>query len=171
MTISQIQAHFPEYAQRLGEALLARGWQLATAESCTGGGIAAALTDIAGSSRWFERGFVTYSNQAKQDMLGVPDAVLAVHGAVSEAAVIEMVTGALTHSEAQVAVAVSGIAGPGGGSVEKPVGMVCLAWQMEGNDAVTQTQYFDGDRAAVRALTVECALRGLLDMLDVPART
>jgi nicotinamide-nucleotide amidase len=154
-------------SQRVGNALLSCGWQLVTAESCTGGGIAASLTDIAGSSQWFERGFVTYSNQAKQEMLGVSDETLANHGAVSEATVSEMVTGALGHSRAQVAVAVSGIAGPGGGTLDKPVGTVCLAWQLAGADPVVRTEHFDGDRAAVRAQTVECALRGLLEMLDV----
>ena len=144
-----------ELAQQVGDALLASQWQLATAESCTGGGIAAALTDIAGSSQWFERGFVTYSNQAKQDMLGVRDETLASHGAVSEATVREMVTGALAHSRAQVAVAVSGIAGPSGGTADKPVGMVCLAWLVAGAEPVVNTKHFGGDRAAVRAQTVE----------------
>jgi nicotinamide-nucleotide amidase len=154
-------------SQRVGDALLSRAWRLATAESCTGGGIAAALTDIAGSSQWFERGFVTYSNQAKQEMLGVRAETLANHGAVSEATVSEMVAGALAHSDAQVAVAVSGIAGPGGGTLDKPVGTVCLAWQLAGADPVVRTKHFDGDRAAVRAQTAECALRGLLELLDV----
>ena len=152
--------------QQLAELLLARGWQLATAESCTGGGIAAALTDLAGSSQWFDRGFVTYSNQAKQDMLGVSAATLDSEGAVSEATVREMVAGALAHSAAQVAVAVSGIAGPSGGTVEKPVGTVCLAWQVTGGKPVVRTVHFDGDRAAVRKQTVACALQGVLDVLD-----
>lgn len=167
MNISHIQSHFPGYAQQLGTALLARGWQLTTAESCTGGGIATVLTDIAGSSQWFDRGFVTYSNEAKQQMLGVSDETLSESGAVSEATVSEMVAGALAHSEAQLAVAVSGIAGPTGGTPEKPVGTVCLAWQREGGEPVLRTEFFSGDRAMVRTLTVECALQGLLDMLDV----
>ena len=152
--------------QQLAELLLARGWQLATAESCTGGGIAAALTDLAGSSQWFDRGFVTYSNQAKQDMLGVSVATLTRDGAVSEATVREMVAGALAHSAAQVAVAVSGIAGPSGGSADKPVGTVYLAWQVAGAEPVVRCEHFDGDRAAVRSQTVESALRGVLHVLD-----
>lgn len=144
---------------------MARGWQLATAESCTGGAIAAAITDIAGSSQWFDRGFVTYSNPSKQDMLGVRATTLETAGAVSEATVAEMVRGALAHSLAQVTLAVSGIAGPGGGSADKPVGTVCLAWAMEGAQPVVRTEHFAGDRAAVRAQTVGRALQGVLDML------
>ena len=155
-----------ELAQRVGDALLSRGWFFATAESCTGGGIAAALTDIAGSSQWFERGFVTYSNQAKQDMLGVSNQTLAEYGAVSEATVREMVTGALAQSRAQVAVAVSGIAGPGGATPGKPVGTVCLAWHVTGAEPVVRTEHFEGDRAAVRAQTVESALQGVLELLN-----
>ncbi len=150
---------------RVGEALLARGWQLATAESCTGGAIAAAITDIAGSSQWFDRGFVTYSNQAKQDMLGVRAETLRSAGAVSEATVAEMVSGALARSLARVTLAVSGIAGPGGGSADKPVGTVCLAWAIDGEPPVVRTEHFAGDRAAVRAQTVEQALRGVLELL------
>ncbi|MDT8385347.1 MAG: nicotinamide-nucleotide amidohydrolase family protein [Gammaproteobacteria bacterium] len=153
-------------AQRVGEALLARGWRLATAESCTGGGIAAALTDIAGSSQWFERGFVTYSNEAKQEMLGVSAATLSRHGAVSEATVREMVMGALAQSRAEMAVAVSGIAGPSGGTADKPVGLVCLAWLVAGTEPVVRTAHFSGDRAAVRAQTVRSALHGVLELLD-----
>lgn len=153
--------------QQLAELLRARGWQLATAESCTGGGIAAALTDLAGSSQWFDRGFVTYSNQAKQDMLGVSAATLDSEGAVSEATVREMVAGALAHSAAQVAVAVSGIAGPSGGSADKPVGTVYLAWQVAGAEPVVRTEHFDGDRAAVREQTIVCALQGVLDVLGI----
>ncbi len=153
-------------AQQVADGLLARGWLLAAAESCTGGGIAATLTDVAGSSQWFERGFVTYSNQSKQDMLGVCGETLAKHGAVSEATVAEMVTGALTHSGAQITVAVSGIAGPTGGTLDKPVGMVCLAWQAEGATPVVCTEYFRGDRAAVREKAVERALQGVLELCN-----
>jgi nicotinamide-nucleotide amidase len=156
--------------QQVADALLEHHFMLATAESCTGGGIAAALTDLAGSSQWFDRGFVTYSNQAKQDMLGVTDAALASYGAVSEIVVAEMVTGALAHSGAQVVVAVSGIAGPGGATSDKPVGMVCLAWQVTGSEPVVRTEFFSGDRVAVRAKTVECALRGVLELLDDRAK-
>lgn len=156
-------------SSQVGEALLARGWYLATAESCTGGAIAAAVTDVAGSSRWFERGFVTYSNRAKQDMLGVRAETLAVSGAVSEATVDEMARGALANSTARLALAVSGIAGPGGGSVEKPVGTVCLAWAFgeAGGEVQTKviTEHFVGGRAAVREQTVVRALQGVLDVL------
>lgn len=139
---------------------------LACAESCTGGGIAAAVTDVAGSSQWFDRGFVTYTNQAKQDMLGVKRDTLDSEGAVSEATVKEMVSGALSNSQAQVAVAVSGIAGPGGGSSEKPVGMVCFAWQVKNSEPEVRTEYFGGNRASVREQTILSALRGLLRVLE-----
>ena len=155
-----------QVAQQVGEALLSKGWMLACAESCTGGGIAAAVTDIAGSSQWFDRGFVTYTNQAKQDMLGVGGETLDREGAVSETTVKEMVAGALLRSQAQIAVAVSGIAGPGGGTIDKPVGMVCFAWQLKGKEPVLCTEYFNGDRASVRAQTVHNALLGLLNVLD-----
>lgn len=146
----------------LGRALAARGWMLATAESCTGGWIAEAVTATAGSSGWFDRGFVTYSNGAKTDMLGVSPATLAAHGAVSEQTVREMAAGALARSRAQVAVAVSGVAGPGGGSAEKPVGMVCLAWARRDAAPQAVTMHFGGDREAVRRQTVEHALRELI---------
>jgi nicotinamide-nucleotide amidase len=149
-------------ARRLGDRLSARGWLLATAESCTGGGIAAAVTAIGGSSGWFDRGFVTYSNEAKRDMLGVSAHTLASHGAVSEATVHEMAEGALAHSRAQVAVAVSGVAGPSGGSAAKPVGMVCLAWAVAGQPTRVRTCHFGGDREAVRRQTVVCALQELI---------
>lgn len=151
--------------EAVSTALLEKGWMLATAESCTGGGIAAACTDLAGSSQWFERGFVTYSNEAKQEMLGVAGETLAAYGAVSEAVVAEMAQGALTHSRAQVAVAVSGIAGPSGGSPDKPVGMVCFAWLVSGAKPMLHTEHFNGDRAAVRAQTIERALQGVLDVI------
>jgi nicotinamide-nucleotide amidase len=144
--------------------MLKNQWALATAESCTGGLIAAACTDLAGSSAWFERGFVTYSNEAKVEMLGVGAALIAQHGAVSEAVVRAMAQGALSHSHAQVAVAVTGVAGPSGGSAEKPVGTVWLAWALPGQ-LVCELCHFDGDRAAVRSATVQHAvskLRGLL---------
>jgi nicotinamide-nucleotide amidase len=146
----------------LGRALAARGWMLATAESCTGGWIAEAVTATAGSSGWFDRGFVTYSNEAKIDMLGVSPATLAVHGAVSEETVREMAAGALARSRAQVAVAVSGVAGPSGGSAGKPVGMVCLAWATAGAAPRSLTRHFIGDRETVRRRSVEHALRELI---------
>lgn len=146
---------------RLALALQTRGWMMATAESCTGGMIAAACTDVAGSSTWFDRGFVTYSNAAKTDMLNVPQALIAQHGAVSEAVVHAMAQGAVARSQAQVSVAVSGVAGPGGGSADKPVGTVWLAWHVHGL-AHSQCLHVPGDRAAVRLATVRQALEGLL---------
>ena len=139
-----------------------RGWWLACAESCTGGGIAAALTDVAGSSAWFDRGFVTYSNLAKTEMLGVSAATLERFGAVSCETVSEMAAGALEFSRAQLSVAVSGIAGPGGGTPGRPVGTVWLAWAGE-HGIETRREVFSGDRLAVRAATVDCALSGLLE--------
>lgn len=151
-------------AHRVGVALAARGWRLATAESCTGGWIAEAVTAIGGSSAWFDRGFVTYSNEAKADMLGVSAQTLAAHGAVSEATVREMAEGALAHSLADVAVAVSGVAGPTGGTAAKPVGMVCIAWAARAAPTCSQTIHFAGDRAAVRRQTVMRALDGILQL-------
>ena len=160
----------------LAAALLQRGWMMATAESCTGGMIAAACTDLAGSSQWFERGFVSYSNEAKHDMLGVPKALIEQHGAVSEAVAQAMVLGALKKSQAQVALAVTGIAGPTGGSPAKPVGTVCFAWGLptDGGPTVgaetawvkTEVMHFSGDRAAVREAAAHHALKTLLDLLQ-----
>lgn len=149
----------------LADFLLKRGWMLATAESCTGGLIAATCTDLAGSSQWFERGFVTYSNAAKTELLGVDAALIARDGAVSESVVRAMAQGALSRSRAQVAVAVTGIAGPGGGSAAKPVGTVWLAWATP-QGLHSEVQHFGGDRAAVRAATVQHALRTLLRLLQ-----
>jgi nicotinamide-nucleotide amidase len=148
-----------------------RGQTLAVAESCTGGLIAAALTDRAGSSLWFDRGFVTYSNAAKQDLLGVPEAVLAIHGAVSQATALAMAGGVLVRSPVHWAIAVTGIAGPGGGTPEKPVGTVWIAWAERGGSTVAQPFLFEGDRAAIRAQSVRAALGGLLQRLtgDVAA--
>jgi nicotinamide-nucleotide amidase len=154
-----------ELAGRVGGLLLERQRMLATAESCTGGWVAKCLTDIAGSSAWFERGFVTYSNRAKQEMLGVAGATLDGHGAVSEATVGEMARGALARSAADVAVAISGIAGPTGGAPDKPVGTVCFAWLVAGAEPRVATRRFDGDREAVRRQSVVCALQGLIDVL------
>ena len=155
---------FAPLVEALAGRLLAVGRQLATAESCTGGWIAKVLTDRPGSSEWFERGFVTYSNRAKQELLGVLPATLERYGAVSRETALEMAGGALGNSAADCAVAVTGIAGPGGGSADKPVGTVWLAWAMpDGVGAVCE--HFPGDRRQVRALTVERALRGLLERL------
>lgn len=130
--------------------LTEKHWRLVTAESCTGGLVAATLTDIAGSSAWFEGSFVTYSNDAKKRMLSVPDTVLQQYGAVSEQTAKAMAQGALQHSSADVSIAITGIAGPSGGSEEKPVGMVCFAWAIKTGALSSQTQYFDGDRQAIR---------------------
>lgn len=173
-------------AEALGQQLLARGWQVATAESCTGGWIAKCLTDVAGSSAWFDRGFLTYSNAAKQEMLGVNAETLATYGAVSEAVVAEMACGALRHSGAQLAVAVSGVAGPGGGSTDKPVGNVCFGLahvagsptgaepaqaesgrsSASGCACMTQALVFQGDREAVRRQSVGYALTALSRLLQ-----
>lgn len=150
---------------RLAVVLLGRQLKLATAESCTGGLIAAACTDLSGSSAWFERGFVTYSNAAKADMLGVDRGLLERCGAVSEEVVRAMVQGAITHSLAQVALAVTGVAGPTGGSRSKPVGTVWFGWSVHG-ETQSQVRHFAGDRAAVRTATVQHALRQLLVLLS-----
>lgn len=158
------QAEVQAQAQALAQTLSARGWRMATAESCTGGLIAAACTDLAGSSQWFEGGWVSYSNQAKTQMLGVDAALIARHGAVSEAVALAMARGAAERAHAQAALAVTGVAGPGGGSASKPVGTVWFAWCVLGQ-AQAQVLRFDGDRAAVRAQTALHALRGLHGLL------
>jgi nicotinamide-nucleotide amidase len=155
-----------ELAERAGLALQQRGLMLATAESCTGGWIAEAITMVPGSSAWFERGFVTYTYISKREMLGVLETTLERHGAVSEPVVREMVAGALAASHAQVAVAVSGTAGPGGGTPEKPVGTVCLAWGLKGETPRVETCHFQGEREAVRRGSVAHALEVLIGMLD-----
>ncbi|HEY1325712.1 MAG TPA: CinA family protein [Casimicrobiaceae bacterium] len=148
-------------AVALGEALQARGWRAATAESCTGGLVAGAITDVAGSSNWFERGFVTYSNEAKSELLGVPAALIDEHGAVSEQVARAMAEGALARSAADVAVAITGIAGPGGATATKPVGTVCLAFARRGEAAHANTRHYAGTRAEVRAAAVREALETL----------
>ena len=152
----------PREAAAVLSALRARGWMAATAESCTGGLIAAALTDIAGSSAVVDRGFVTYSNAAKTDMLGVDPALIAVHGAVSGPVAEAMAAGALQRSRAALAISVTGIAGPGGGSAGKPVGLVWFGIARRGSDARTESRVFPGDRGAVRAATVRHALALML---------
>ncbi|WP_028310193.1 CinA family protein [Derxia gummosa] len=154
--------------QAAADALRARGWRVTTAESCTGGMIAARLTDLAGSSDWFERGFVTYSNDAKVELLGVPAETIAQHGAVSEATALAMARGALDRSLAQVAVAVTGIAGPGGGSAEKPVGTVWFGFVVRGQQPFAALRQFDGDRAAIRAATVAHALERIAELTEPP---
>ena len=148
-----------DLAANLGAALLARGWMLACAESCTGGWAAQVITAIAGSSAWFERGYVTYSNVAKQTSLGVPEETLARHGAVSEETARAMALGVLSRSPAQAAFAITGIAGPGGGTPEKPVGTVCFAWALRDGAVHSMRRLFAGDRRAVRAQSVHLALR------------
>lgn len=149
-------------AERLGRELLNRGEWLVTAESCTGGWVAQTVTAIAGSSAWFDRGFVTYSNDAKVDMLGVPETTLARHGAVSEQTARAMAQGALKHSRGHWSVAITGIAGPSGGTPEKPVGMVCLAWAQRDGGCEALTCHFAGNRAEIREQAARIALSGAL---------
>jgi len=149
----------------LGRRLQADQLMLATAESCSGGWIAKVVTDIPGSSSWFDRGFVTYTNGAKQDMLGVSAGVLDLHGAVSEEVALAMARGALEHSLAGAAIAVTGIAGPDGGTEDKPVGTVWFAWALEGREPVAQRVQFAGDREEVRHQSVRLALERLLELL------
>ena len=149
----------------LADLMLENGLFMATAESCTGGMIAAACTDLAGSSAWFERGFVTYSNAAKTELLGVDAALITQHGAVSEPVARAMAFGAIRHSHAQVSVAVTGVAGPTGGSIEKPVGTVWFGFSVAGQ-LLSERQCFAGDRAAVRTATMRHALKRLIDLLQ-----
>ncbi|MBA1148971.1 nicotinamide-nucleotide amidase [Ectothiorhodospiraceae bacterium WFHF3C12] len=153
-------------AREVGERLAALGIMLATAESCTGGWLSKVVTDVAGSSEWFERGFVTYSNAAKREMLGVSPKTLESHGAVSREVALEMARGAVAHRRAKVSVAITGVAGPDGGTAEKPVGTVWLAWYRTGGRMVTDEACFDGDREAVRRAAVLRALDGLLEFLQ-----
>jgi len=161
MSISRL---LDQLAVQAGIALKEKSLMVATAESCTGGLVAAAITDVAGSSGWFERGFVTYSNEAKSTMLGVPTKLIRDYGAVSEEVAHAMAEGALLNSRAQVALSITGVAGPTGGTPEKPVGMVCFGWS---NRIVTrvETQRFKGDRQQIRRQAAEHAMRGLLDLV------
>lgn len=154
-----------ELSEKVGQALLANKLRLATAESCTGGWVAQVITQISGSSQWFDRGFVTYSNEAKLEMLGVSPETLLHHGAVSEQTVREMAEGALNNSRAQITVAISGVAGPTGGTPDKPVGMVCFAWSHDGFPTQATTQYFSGDRHQIRRQSVNFALQHLLELI------
>lgn len=154
-----------QLAEQLGQVLSASKYRLVTAESCTGGGIAKICTEVAGSSTWFDCGWVTYSNQSKQALLGVSAQTLIEQGAVSEATVIEMAQGALNRAKAQVAIAVSGIAGPTGGTELKPVGTVCIAWLIAGQNIQVKTFYFQGDRLSIRHSAVAEALHYLLFLL------
>jgi len=170
MSLSKHELTAPEpqvlqaYLTHISTTLLARGWMLATAESCTGGLIAATCTDLAGSSQWFERGFVTYSNAAKVQCLGVPADLIEQQGAVSESVARAMAQGAVRHSAAQVGVAVTGVAGPTGGSADKPVGTVWFGWQVH-DRTHSELRHFAGDRAAVRTATVRHALARLAVLL------
>ncbi|HXM80913.1 MAG TPA: nicotinamide-nucleotide amidohydrolase family protein [Burkholderiales bacterium] len=155
-----------ELAAKIGKRLKASRAVLVTAESCTGGWVAQAVTAVAGSSDWFERGFVTYSNDAKRELLGVRADTLARHGAVSEETAREMASGALRQSKGSLSVAVTGIAGPGGGSPAKPVGTVCFAWERKKGARRTETRLFVGDRESVRKQSVIHALEGVLKLLD-----
>lgn len=159
------EAQIHELIVRLAQSLAAKGWKFATAESCTGGWIAKCCTDLAGSSAWFEQGFVTYSNEAKVGMLGVEADMIEAQGAVSGAVAEQMAKGARRTAGVEVAVAVTGVAGPEGGSAEKPVGTVWFAWSVDGLDVDSECLHFDGDRNSVRAQSVEKAIRGLLSRL------
>ncbi len=162
--LSNKELHRQSIPGQLADLLQKRCWMLATAESCTGGMIAAACTDLAGSSAWFERGFVTYSNAAKTEILSVDAALIAKHGSVSEPVARAMVAGALARSRAQVAVSVTGVAGPSGGSVDKPVGTVWFGFALPGA-VTTEVMHFAGDRAAVRSATVQHALARLIALM------
>jgi nicotinamide-nucleotide amidase len=174
-TNNSSQASIAQLVAAVADTLMQHGWMLTTAESCTGGLIAGHCTDLAGSSQWFERGFVTYSNEAKHDMLGVEKAILTEHGAVSEPTAQAMALGALRHSRAQVSIAVTGVAGPTGGSKDKPVGTVWFAWGVPSDTGPTlgaetawvktERMQFAGDRAAVRQATIAHALTTLLQLL------
>jgi nicotinamide-nucleotide amidase len=160
-----------ELARKVGARLKAAGILLACAESCTGGWVAQTITAVAGSSDWFDRGFVTYSNAAKQEMLDVRSATLDRYGAVSEETARAMAQGALAHSRAGVALAITGVAGPTGGTPAKPVGMVCFAWALRDGACDSRTLHFAGDREQVRRQSVIAALEGVLDRLDGVARS
>lgn len=156
-------AELQRLAECLGERMTAAGLQLTLAESCTGGWVAKVVTDAVGSSRWFDRGFVTYTNASKQELLGVPAETLAAEGAVSAATVAAMARGALARSRAQLSCAISGIAGPGGATPSKPVGLVWFAWGLSDGSVRTEQRMFAGDREAVRRQAVAHALRGVID--------
>lgn len=151
--------------EEIASVLKQEGWQLVTAESCTGGLIAGQITELPGSSSWFERGFVTYSNLAKEEMLGVPKSLIVEFGAVSEEVALAMAVGALEHSRAHVALSVTGIAGPDGGSIDKPVGTVCFGWAMRGKKPITLKRLLPGSRHEVRLAACEQALDEVLRLL------
>lgn len=158
-----------DLARQLGAALIQKKWQLATAESCTGGLVSATLTEIAGSSAWFDCGFITYSNQAKMQLLGVSEKTLQLYGAVSEQTAKEMAEGALKKSQAMISVSITGIAGPSGGSAEKPVGTVCFAFSTSNQtiQTIQNRQFFNGDRQQIRMQAVFFALTGLINLISL----
>jgi len=161
-----LEDEIAHHVAQIAEELLARKLMLVVAESCTGGGVAHALTSLAGSSAWFERGFVTYSNRSKEQMLGVGGDLIAHHGAVSLKVVEAMALGALVHSEGQVSLAISGIAGPGGGTGDKPVGTVCFSWVLKDISFLSQLIVFKGDRNSIREQAVAFGLQGLLRLFS-----
>ena len=153
-------------AQLVARAMTLRGGMLVTAESCTGGGLACLLTSIPGSSSWYERGFITYSNDSKRELLSITEDILLGYGAVSEQTAAAMATGAIDNSHAAVSVAITGIAGPDGGTPDKPVGTVCVAWSIRNGETRTTRVVFDGDRRMIREQAILMALQGLLDILE-----
>jgi nicotinamide-nucleotide amidase len=159
-------ADLDRLALGVAERLAQTKQKLVTAESCTGGWVAQVVTSVAGSSGWFERGFVTYSNDAKRELLGVPPEVLEKHGAVSEETAREMARGALARSKGTIALSITGVAGPAGGSATKPVGTVCFGWARRGAEPLTQTRVFRGDRESVRRQSVVHALEKVLELLE-----
>jgi len=156
-----------QLASKLGDKLIQINSIVATAESCTGGGVAYAITSVAGSSQWFDRSFVTYTNESKQEMLGVSAKTLIERGAVSEEVVVEMAQGAIRNSNANIAVSISGVAGPDGGSIAKPVGTVCFSWCNNMSTSISETKYFEGSRDQVRELAIKHALQGLIRLVDL----
>jgi nicotinamide-nucleotide amidase len=154
-----------ELSERVGQLLGRRGWLLTTAESCTGGWVGQVITAVAGSSAWYDRGFITYTNRSKQELLGVSSTTLERFGAVSEETVQEMAQGALKNSQAQISVSLSGIAGPGGGTPKKPVGAVCIGWATVDGGVISTACRFGGDREEIRSRAVAAALRGLIELL------
>ena len=159
-----------DHAKTLAQLLLSRGWKLALAESCTGGLVCATLTELAGSSEWFERGYITYSNQAKTECLGVPEKLIQTYGAVSEPVAKAMAEGAQINAGVDLAISITGIAGPTGGTKDKPVGTVCFGWVMRNtageNISSCETKLFSGDRQSIRQQATEHALAGLLQLLS-----
>lgn len=164
--ISDINQDSSDLAVKVGERLVQCGLLLVTAESCTGGWLGQAVTAVAGSSAWYERGFITYSNASKCEMLGVQQAILDQYGAVSAQTAQEMAIGALTRSLAQISVSITGIAGPDGGTATKPVGMVCFAWAIKDGLVQQETRHFKGNRETIRRLAVAAALQGILQLLN-----